>query len=78
MLRELAVAVLDHHDGRIDEHANGEREAAERHDVRADLQVVHRDEGCNHGNRQSEYGNQRRAEMKKEDDDDDANDKRFF
>ena len=32
-LCEMAIAVLHHDDGRIDEHADGQRQSAQRHDV---------------------------------------------
>ena len=42
-LGELPVGVLDHHDRRVDQHADRERDAAERHDVGGDAEVVHRE-----------------------------------
>ncbi len=58
--------------------AEGQRQSAERHDVRTDVQVVHRDEGRQHRDRQRENRNQRRAKMKQEEDDDNADDDRLF
>ena len=70
----MAVAVFDHHDGRVHEHADGQRQSAQRHDVRADVQVVHGNEGREHGDGQRQDGHQRRAEVKEKDDDDEADD----
>jgi hypothetical protein len=49
-LRKISVSVLHHDNRRINEDANGKREPAERHDVGADVQEVHRDERRQHGN----------------------------
>ena len=38
---DVLVRVLDHDDDRIDHRADGDRDAAERHDVRADALPVH-------------------------------------
>ncbi len=48
-LGEMPIAILDHHNGRIDEHADGQRQPAQRHDVGADVQVIHGDECGQHG-----------------------------
>src|SRR6266581_1940875 len=47
--RKMPIAVLHHDDGRIDQNANGQRQPAQRHDVRADLQIVHREKRSDHG-----------------------------
>ena len=52
MLGEMAISVFHHHNGRVDQHADGQRQPAERHDVRSDVQVVHGDEGHQHSQRQ--------------------------
>ena len=78
MLGELAVPVFDHDDRGVDEHADREGEAAKGHDVRADVEVVHGDEGSDHGDGQRKNRNQRRTEVKQENDDDHADDDRFF
>jgi len=78
MFGELAVAVLDHHDCRIYEDSDGQSKSAERHDVRADVEVVHRDERRNDGDWQCEDRDQRRAKVKQEENDDDADDDGFF
>src|SRR5260370_725820 len=78
LLGELSIAVLDHHDGGVDENPDGERKSAEGHDVRTDMKVVHRDESGEYCDRQRQNRNQRRAKMKKENNDDDADDDRLF
>ncbi len=42
---EVLVHVLDHHDRGVDHGADGDRDAAERHDVGADADPAHGDEG---------------------------------
>ena len=42
---ELAVDVLDHDDGGIDEDADGDGDPAERHQVGGDADVIHGHEG---------------------------------
>ena len=76
-LGEVAVAVLDHDDGGVNEHADGEGESAEGHDVGADLQEVHGDEGGQHGDGQGEDGDQRGTEVEEKDDGDEADDDGF-
>src|SRR5437879_2664842 len=78
MFGKLPIAVLHHDDSRIHKDADGERQSAERHNVRADVEVVHRDEGRQHGNGQGKDGNQRRAKVEQEEDDDDADDDGLF
>ena len=62
-LGKLPVSVFDHDDGRVHENANRQRQPAQRHDVRADMQVIHRDERCEHRDGQSQDRNQRRTEV---------------
>ena len=64
--RQMPVAVLDHHNGRIDEHTNRQRNAAQRHDVRGDSQPVHRNERHQHRDGQGEDCDERRTEVKQE------------
>jgi hypothetical protein len=50
-MRELSEGVLDHHHRAVDDETDGDREAAERHQVRRDSELVHRHEGderCEH------------------------------
>src|SRR5689334_15410624 len=74
----MAVAVFHHHDARIHKHANRQRQSAQRHDVGADLQIVHGNERRDDGDGQRDNGNQRGAEMEKENDDDEADDDGFL
>src|SRR5260370_5219738 len=77
MLGKLTIAVHHHDYSRVDENDDGKRKSAERHNVRADVEVVHRDERCEYCDRQRQNRNQRGAEMKEEDNDDDADDDGF-
>ena len=74
----MPVSVFDHDDSRVHQHADGERQAAQRHDVRADVEVVHGNERRNYSYRQGKDRNQCRAEVKQENDDDNADDDRLF
>ena len=78
MFGELPITVFDHDDSRVYEDSDGQRQPAKRHDVRADVEVVHRDERRNDSDWQSENRNQRGTKMKKEENDDDADDDGFF
>src|SRR5947207_9429401 len=64
MLQE-DVNVLDHDDRGINHSANGKSDAAERHDVRGELEVKHRNERKDDGNQKSDDGNERRTDMPK-------------
>ena len=63
---EVAITVFHHDDGGVHQNADGQRDAAERHDVGGDLQKVHGDERDHHGDRQSEDRHEGGAEMKEE------------
>ena len=76
-LGQMAIAVLHHHNGRVDEHADGQRQTAQRHDVGADVEVVHGNEGRQHRNRQSKDGHQCGTEVKEKRDADEADDDGF-
>ena len=78
MLGEVAVAVFDHDDGSIHQHTNRKGEAAQRHDVGTDVEVVHGNERGRNGDGQGKDRNQCRAEVKQENDDDNADDDRLF
>src|SRR5437764_998207 len=65
-LGEMAIAVLHHNDCRIHQYADGKREAAQGHDVAADLEVIHRQEARHQRDGQSQNRDQRRAEVKEE------------
>ena len=77
-LGELPVGVLHHHDRRIHQHADGERDPSQGHDVGGDAQEVHGDEGDDDGNGQGENRHEGGAKMEKKDDDDEADDDHLF
>ena len=76
--REMAVPVLDHDDGGVHEHSDGKGKSAQRHDVGGDVQVIHRDEGREHGDGQRQDGHESGAEVKQEHDNDQADDDRLL
>ena len=63
---DVLVRVLDHHHRGIHHRADGDRDAAERHDVGVDALVAHDDEGDQHAQRQRDDGHQRRAQVPQE------------
>ena len=60
--------VLGDDDAGVDEHADGDGDAGEAHDVRRDAGVVHPEERHQHGQRQRHRHDQDRAEVHQEDD----------
>ena len=76
--REMAVAVFHHDNGGVHQHSDGQRQPAQRHDVGAHVQVIHRDERRNDGDGQRQNRDERRAEVEEENDDDQADDDRLF
>src|SRR5438309_1269881 len=74
----MPVAVFDHYDRGVDQHSYRQRQPAKRHDVGADLEIVHRDEGRDDRNRQRKNRDQRRTQMKEKNDDDEADDDGLF
>ena len=58
--------VLQDHDRIVDQHADRERDAAERHDVERQVEHVHHDEGADHRHRDREAGNEGRAGVAQE------------
>ena len=63
---EVLVRVLDHDDDGVHHRADGDGDAAQRHDVRADALPVHDDERHQHRHRQDDDGHERAAEMQQE------------
>jgi hypothetical protein len=63
---EMLVDVLDHHDRGVDHRADGDRDAAERHDVRVHALLVHHDERREHAERQRHDDDQRRTHVQQE------------
>ena len=49
---QVAPYVLDHHDGRVHDHAHGECEPTQRHEIRRQADSSHDDEGHEEGERQ--------------------------
>jgi hypothetical protein len=64
---DVLVRVLDHHDRRIDHRPDRDRDAAQAHDVRAQAERAHGDEGEQDAERQRDDGHQRAAHMQQED-----------
>ena len=62
----LLVGVLDHHHRGIDHCADGDGDAAQRHDVRVDALIAHDRKGDQHADRQRDDGHQRRAQVPEE------------
>src|SRR6266568_5648972 len=71
----MAIAVFDNHDGSVDQYPNRQREATQRHNVAADVEEIHRYERAEQSDRQSENGDQRRAEVEKKNNCDKAYDR---
>ena len=71
---ELVVGVLDLDDGPVDEHADRDRDAGERHDVHGEAEVVHRDEGEEHRDRDRDDRHDRARDVPEEDEDDERDD----
>ena len=71
---QMLVRVLDHDDRRVDHRADGDRDAAEAHDVGAQAQQIHAEIGDQHAERQRDDGDQRAADMQQEHDADERDD----
>ena len=76
--RQPAIGVVDHHDRRVDEFANRQRDARKRHDVRRHAEVVHRDERGDDGDRQRDDRDERRAHVEEEHEDHQRHDDDFL
>src|SRR5665213_139992 len=74
----MSVPVLNHYNRGIHQNSNRQRQPAERHDVGAYVQVIHRYEGHRDRNRQRDDRNQRRAKMEEKDDNYEADDDGLF
>ncbi len=75
---DVLVGVLDHDDGRVHHGADGDGDAAQRHDVGVDALLVHDDKRHQNRHRKSDDGDQRTAEMEQKDDADDRDDNALF
>src|SRR5438874_601671 len=74
----MPISVFHHDNGGVHQNANGQGQPTQRHDVGADIQVVHGNEGERERDGQGENRDQRRAEMKQKHDDDQRNNNRFL
>jgi len=72
------VRVLDHDDGRIHHRADGDGNAAERHDVGGQSHPIHRQERKENGDGQRDDGNERGAECATENQTYQRDDNAFF
>ena len=63
---QVLVRILDHHDGRIDHGADGNRNTTERHDIGIDTLLLHDDEGRQDPERERDNGNEGRAQVEQE------------
>ena len=63
---DVLVRVLDHHDRRVDHHADRDRDAAQAHDVGVHAQRTHRDDRDQHADGQHDDRDQRAARMEQE------------
>ena len=70
----MLVGVLDHDDGGVDHGADGDGDAAEAHDVRAEAEKPHSGKRHQDAHGQNENGNQRAAQMQEEDHADERHD----
>jgi hypothetical protein len=70
LLGPLAVAddIFRHHDARVHQHADGDGDAGERHDVRGDAEPVHQDERNQDGGGQRQRDDEDAAEVEQEQD----------
>ena len=75
---QMLVGILHHHHAGIDHHTDRNRDAPERHDVGVDIQQVHRQEGDQYPERQSDHRHEGTAEVKQEQKTDQGNDDQLF
>ncbi len=75
---DVLVGVFYHHHRRIDHRADGDRNAAQRHDIGVDPLVTHDDERGQYADRQSDDRDQRRAQVKQEQRADEGDDDEFL
>ena len=75
---QMFVGVLDHDDDRVHHRADGDGDAAQRHDVRADALAEHDEERNQHRDRQDQDGHERAAQVQQERDADQRHDDAFL
>ena len=66
VLLRLANHVFGHHDAGIDQYADGDRDSAQRHDVRADVRALHEQKRAKDGQRQRNGDDENAAEVPQE------------
>ena len=66
---QVVRRVLDHDDRLIDQHADRDGDARQRHDVRGDAELPHEDERGEHGQRQGEADHHGAAEVHEDQED---------
>ena len=64
----LANHVFGHHDAGVDQHADGDGDASQRHDVRTDVRALHEKERTEDGQRQRNGDDENAAEVPQEED----------
>ena len=74
--REVPVDVLDDDDRVVDDSPDGHRQSAERHHVERDARLIERDEAREHGQRNRDDRDDRRAPVAQEQQDDDEREQR--
>ena len=77
-LLDEAERVLGDDDGRVHQHADGDGDAGQRHDVRRDPEVAHEEKGREHGERDRDRDDQHRAEVEQEQDVHEGDDDRLL
>lgn len=75
---DLVVGVLDFDDGSVDQNADRDSDAGQRHEVRVETHHVHGYEGEGHAGRDREDGDRRRRDMPEKENDDERNDDDLF
>ena len=68
VLLGLADDVFCHHNARVDQHADGNGDAAQRHDVRRDARALHEQKCAEHSKRQRNRDDEDAAEVPEEQD----------
>jgi hypothetical protein len=66
VLLRLANHVFGHHNARVDEHADGDGDSSQRHDVRRDARALHEQERAQHRERQRNGDDKNAAEVPEE------------
>src|SRR5216684_255932 len=74
----MTIAVFDHDDCGVHKHTDCKSQSTQRHDVGADVEVIHGNKRGDDRNREGDDGNQRRAEMEQEHNDHQADDDCLF